>query len=60
MATSGFCIFCKVIRDISNPQSIIFGGQPATTGTCPVCGTVIYSATRAPITPADQPPELGS
>jgi DNA-directed RNA polymerase subunit RPC12/RpoP len=42
MAT-GYCLKCKKQVDIVNPQAITMkNGKPATTGTCPTCGTKIF------------------
>lgn len=42
MAT-GYCLKCKQQRELQNPQAITMkNGKPATTGTCPVCGTKIF------------------
>ncbi|MHB8718012.1 MAG: DUF5679 domain-containing protein [Candidatus Dormibacteria bacterium] len=48
MAVSGYCLKCKSPRDIKDPQSITMkNGKPATTGTCPVCGTKIFKIGKA-------------
>jgi hypothetical protein len=48
MAVTGYCLRCKEKREISNPQAITMkNGKPATTGTCPVCGTKIYKIGKA-------------
>jgi DNA-directed RNA polymerase subunit RPC12/RpoP len=42
MAT-GYCLKCKKQVDIQNPQAITMKNKkPATTGTCPNCGTKIF------------------
>ncbi|MEA2647504.1 MAG: hypothetical protein QOE92_2587 [Chloroflexota bacterium] len=39
----GYCLKCKQKREMNDPQAITMkNGKPATTGTCPVCGTKIY------------------
>jgi RNase P subunit RPR2 len=48
MAVSGYCLKCKSPRDIKDPQAITMkNGKPATTGTCPVCGTKIFKIGKA-------------
>ncbi len=48
MAVTGYCLKCKEKREISNAQGITMkNGKPATTGTCPVCGTKIYKIGKA-------------
>jgi Domain of unknown function (DUF5679) len=44
----GYCLKCKTKREMQNPQAITMkNGKPATTGTCPVCGTKIYKIGKA-------------
>jgi Domain of unknown function (DUF5679) len=46
--TVGYCLKCKEKREISGAQAITMkNGKPATTGTCPVCGTKIYKIGKA-------------
>ena len=41
--TMAYCVKCKASREVKNPQKITMkNGKPATTGTCPVCGTKLY------------------
>jgi hypothetical protein len=48
MAVSGYCLKCKSPRDIKDAQAITMkNGKPATTGTCPVCGTKIFKIGKA-------------
>ncbi len=48
MAVTGFCMKCKTAREIANPQPTqLKNGKPATTGTCPVCGTKIFKIGKA-------------
>ncbi|MGH7698009.1 MAG: DUF5679 domain-containing protein [Candidatus Dormibacteria bacterium] len=48
MAVTGFCMKCKEAREIKNPQPTqLKNGKPATTGTCPVCGTKIFKIGKA-------------
>lgn len=38
-----YCVKCRAKREIQNPQRIVMkNGKPATTGTCPVCGTKVF------------------
>jgi len=38
-----YCVKCKAKREVKDPQpTTLKNGKPATKGTCPVCGTVIY------------------
>jgi DNA-directed RNA polymerase subunit RPC12/RpoP len=47
-AISGYCLKCKKKVDIKDPQHITMkNGKPATTGTCPTCGTKIYKIGKA-------------
>ena len=46
--TVGYCLKCKDKREMSNAQAITMkNGKPATTGTCPVCGTKMYKIGKA-------------
>jgi hypothetical protein len=48
MAVTGYCLKCKQKREIQNAVAITMkNGKPATTGTCPVCGTKIYKIGKA-------------
>lgn len=41
--TIGYCVKCKAQREIKNPQHVTLkNGKPATSGTCPVCGTKVF------------------
>jgi DNA-directed RNA polymerase subunit RPC12/RpoP len=43
MAVSGYCLKCKKQTEIKDAQAITMkNGKPATTGTCPTCGTKIF------------------
>jgi DNA-directed RNA polymerase subunit RPC12/RpoP len=47
MAT-GYCLKCKKQVEIQNAQAITMkNGKPATTGTCPNCGTKIFKIGKA-------------
>ncbi len=38
-----YCVKCKEKREIQNPLAIVMkNGKPATTGTCPICGTKVF------------------
>lgn len=38
-----YCMKCREKREMSNPQAITMkNGRPATTGSCPVCGTKMF------------------
>ena len=38
-----YCVKCKAKREISSAQKVTLkNGRPATSGTCPNCGTKIY------------------
>jgi RNase P subunit RPR2 len=44
----GYCLKCKTKREMQDAQAITMkNGKPATTGTCPVCGTKIYKIGKA-------------
>jgi hypothetical protein len=46
--TEGYCLKCKAKREMSNAQAITMkNGKPATTGSCPVCGTKMYKIGKA-------------
>jgi len=48
MAVVGYCLKCKTQRDIQDAKPITMkNGKPATTGTCPVCGTKIFKIGKA-------------
>ena len=39
----GYCLKCRAKREISNAQAVTLkNGRPATSGTCPNCGTKIF------------------
>ncbi|MES0278373.1 MAG: DUF5679 domain-containing protein [Dehalococcoidales bacterium] len=38
-----YCVKCRAKREIQNPTKVTLkNGKPATTGTCPVCGTKVF------------------
>jgi len=48
MAVSGYCLKCKAQKEIKDAQAITMkNGKPATTGTCPTCGTKIFKIGKA-------------
>ena len=48
MPVTGFCMKCKTAREIADPQPTqLKNGKPATTGTCPGCGTKIFKIGKA-------------
>ena len=48
LAVSGYCLKCKAPTEIKDPQAITMkNGKPATTGTCPTCGTKIFKIGKA-------------
>ncbi len=41
--TSAYCVKCKTLREIRNPQNITMkNGRKAVTGSCPICGTKLF------------------
>jgi DNA-directed RNA polymerase subunit RPC12/RpoP len=48
MAVSGYCLKCKKQVEIKDATPITMkNGKPATTGTCPECGTKIFKIGKA-------------
>ncbi len=48
MAVTGYCVKCRKKQDMQNPQQITMkNGKPATTGTCPSCGTKMFRIGKA-------------
>ncbi len=44
----GYCVKCRKKQDMQNPQQITMkNGKPATTGTCPSCGTKMFRIGKA-------------
>lgn len=44
----GYCVKCRKKQEMQNPQQITMkNGKPATTGTCPVCGTKMFKIGKA-------------
>ena len=43
-----YCLKCRTKRQMTNPQPVTMkNGKPATSGTCPVCGTKMYRIGKA-------------
>jgi len=43
-----YCLKCREKREMQDPQEVTMkNGKPATSGTCPVCGTKMYKIGRA-------------
>ena len=52
-----YCVKCKQKRTIDDPQpAFTSAGTPATTGTCPVCGTRLFRMGRTPAHEGLPPP----
>jgi hypothetical protein len=48
MAVTGYCLKCKKQVEIQGAEQVTMkNGRPATTGSCPVCGTKIYKIGKA-------------
>ncbi len=44
-----YCMKCKAKQEMKNPQPVFTkAGRPATTGTCPVCGTKMFRMGETP------------
>jgi hypothetical protein len=42
-----YCLKCREKREMQNPEAVTMkNGKPATSGTCPVCGTKMYKIGR--------------
>jgi len=42
-AMQGYCVKCKAKREMKNTKAITMKNKkPATTGTCPTCGTKMF------------------
>lgn len=56
-----YCVKCKVKRPIENSEPTFTStGNPATKGTCPVCGTNLYRMGRTDAHDGLEPPEIKS
>ena len=43
MAETGYCVKCKMKREMSNATRVVMkNGRPAMKGVCSVCGTGMY------------------
>ncbi len=48
MATEVYCVKCRSKKEMSNPQEVTLkNGKPATSGTCPDCGTKMFKIGKA-------------
>ena len=44
----GYCVKCRKKQEMQNAQAITMkNGKPATTGTCPSCGTKMFKIGKA-------------
>ncbi len=47
MATA-YCVKCRKKVEIKNPKQVVFKNKrPATSGTCPTCGTKVFRIGKA-------------
>lgn len=47
LAVVAFCVKCKCKCEMKEPTVVrMANGRPATKGTCPVCGTVLFRIGR--------------
>lgn len=43
-----YCLKCRVKREMVDPTAVTMkNGKPATSGTCPVCGTKMFKIGKA-------------
>ena len=57
MSLEAYCMRCRAKREIQNPQPVFLSnGQPATRGTCPVCGATLVRLGRTPAHEGLTPP----
>ena len=43
-----YCLKCRTQRDMNDPKAVTMkNGKPATSGSCPVCGTKMYRIGKA-------------
>jgi DNA-directed RNA polymerase subunit RPC12/RpoP len=48
MAVTGYCVKCKASIEIKDPEAVTMkNGKPATSGTCPTCGTRVFKIGKA-------------
>ncbi len=53
-----YCMKCKTKRPLAQAEAVFTkGGQPATQGVCPVCGTALYRMGETPAHEGLEPPE---
>jgi hypothetical protein len=44
----GYCLKCKAMREMRDPKTVTLkNGQPATQGSCPVCGAKMSRGGKA-------------
>lgn len=56
-----YCVKCKTKRPLAEPEAVFTaGGQPATRGICPVCGTTLYRMGKTPAHAGLMPPQAAS
>lgn len=49
-AEKGYCVKCKFLRDIDNPENVTMkNGHPAVKGKCSVCSTTIFKIIKGPV-----------
>ncbi len=49
-AEKGYCVKCKALRDIDNPENVTMkNGHPAVKGKCSVCNTTIFKIVKGPV-----------
>ena len=59
-AVTGYCLKCKKKVEIKDAQQITMkNGKPATTGSCPTCGTKIYKIGSRVYLSVLEPPRAG-
>lgn len=44
----GYCVKCKAKREMKDAKAVVMkNGKPATSGTCPTCGTKMFKIGKA-------------
>jgi Zn finger protein HypA/HybF involved in hydrogenase expression len=47
MKMQAYCVKCRAKKEMENPQQVTMkNGRPAMKGTCPDCGTGMYSIVK--------------
>ncbi len=55
---TAYCMKCKVKQEIQEPEAVFTAkSQPATRGTCPVCGTKMFRMGRTSLHEGLTPPQ---